>query len=327
MALLSPSAKSLISAFCGWMEEIKRASPRTVEAYRRDLTAMFAFFEAHVGEEMSADVWMRLTPSDVQSYLASCLAPQGRGVSAVHAHAKTSLNRHLSSLRSFAKWLGTHHGKPGIYMNTALVKVSGLKAPAPVPRALNPAQAWEAIEALAPPPATPTVAPEVRRNFALFITLYGLGLRISEALSLTRGQVVGQETLTVLGKGSKERQVPLPLPVQSALNQWLTASQDLPPEAPLFPGPSGHALTPRMAQKILQNLREELNLPSHLTPHALRHSFATHLLAAGAGLRDVQDLLGHKNLATTQRYLAADMKRLLEVYGQAHPLAHVRTRG
>ena len=150
--------------------------------------------------------------------------------------------------------------------------------------------------------------------------LYGLGLRISEALSLTRQDVAG-DTLIVTGKGSKQRSLPLPLPVKSALNQWIKASYGAAPHDPLFPNPQNKPLSPRFAQKILQQTREALNLPAHLTPHALRHSFATHLLEGGADLRTVQELLGHSQLATTQRYLAADVQRLLTVHGKSHPLA------
>lgn len=321
MPLLSPSAKTLISTFCGWMEDIRRASPRTVEAYRRDLTALFAFCESHRAEPLTATAFTTLQPEDIQAYLASKLAASRQAT----PRAKTTLNRHLSSLRAFTRFMAEHHGQRGQYANTALLGIRGLKAPAPVPRALNPAQAWRVIESFAPPPATPKVPPEVRRNFALFMLLYGLGLRISEALSLTRAtaeDTLQSEVLTITGKGNKQRQVPVPLPIQSALNQWLTACQHIGPAHPLFFGPSGQALTPRMAQKILQNLRESMGLPAHLTPHALRHSFATHLLAGGANLRDVQDLLGHKNLATTQRYLAADVQQLLRVHAAAHPLGH-----
>lgn len=321
---LSAPAKQLISQFCGHMEDIRRASPHTVEAYRRDLTALFLFLEKHTQTDLSTTTFSTLTQADVHAYLTFCLNPAKRVSMGQGPTAKASLNRHLSSLRAFAKWVAQHHTPP--VTNSALIGIIGLKAPTPVPRALNQPQAWTVIETLAPPPATPTTAPEIRRNFALFILLYGLGLRISEALTLTRQQAltaIRSEVLTVTGKGNKQRQLPLPLPVQSALNQWLTASQQQPPEGPLFFGPTGAALTPRMAQKILQNLREAHNLPAHLTPHALRHSFATHLLAGGANLRDVQDLLGHKNLATTQRYLALDVQRIIEVHATAHPLGHI----
>ncbi|RYG59937.1 MAG: tyrosine recombinase XerC [Alphaproteobacteria bacterium] len=305
----------LLQDYLTWLQDVRRTSPHTVVAYRRDLTALFAFLQAHTGNTVSENTFADLTPSDIQAYLASKLTPGGR-LNRGSANAKTSLNRQLSALRGFARWLSAHRGVG----NVSISRLHGLKTPAPVPKALNHEQAWQLLEELAPPPQAHTSTPEVRRNFALFITLYGLGLRISEALNLTRADVSG-DVLTVTGKGNKQRQLPMPLPVKSALNQWLKASNGQLPSAPLFPNPQGKALSPRFAQKILQHTREALNLPAHLTPHALRHSFATHLLEGGADLRTVQELLGHSQLATTQRYLAADVQRLLTVHTKSHPLA------
>ena len=311
----APAPNPLLADYLTWLSDVRRTSPHTVLAYRRDLTALFAFLQAHTGHTVTENTFTGLTPSDIQAYLASKLTPGGR-LNRASASAKTSLNRQLSALRGFSRWLSSHRG----VANAAISRLHGLKTPAPVPKALNHEQAWQLLEQLAPPPQAHTATPEVRRNFALFITLYGLGLRISEALALTRADVAG-DTLTVTGKGNKQRQLPLPLPVKSALNQWLKGSNGQPPHAPLFPNPQGKALSPRFAQKILQSTREALNLPAHLTPHALRHSFATHLLEGGADLRTVQELLGHSQLATTQRYLAADVQRLLTVHGKSHPLA------
>lgn len=306
-----------LADFCAWLADVKRMSPHTVAAYRRDLAPLFAFLQTHLGAPLTAASWPTVKPADVHSHLAARLT---------HHTAKTSLNRQLSALRTFTRWLAAKHG----LRNDALLTLRGLKAPAPTPKALNPAQAWNLLETLAPPPTGPQQTPLTqRRNFTLFIALYGLGLRISEALALTRGQVEG-ETLTITGKGNKQRVVPLPLPVRSAFQSWMVGTQHLPPDAPLFPShipaankpqPASHKpLTPRMAQRILQDLRAQLNLPAHATPHALRHSFATHLLHNGADLRTVQELLGHANLATTQRYLAADVGHLLAVHKKAHPL-------
>ena len=305
----------LLSEFITWLEDVRRTSPHTVKAYQRDLATLFIFLEKHSAKPLTPQTFTELTASDIQSYLAHRLTPHGR-LNRATTSAKTSLNRQLSALRSFCKWLNSHYG----VSNPSISKLHGLKTPSPIPKALNHDQAWQLLEELAPPPAAHTATRETRRNFALFITLYGLGLRISEALSLTRQDVSG-ETLIVTGKGNKQRSLPLPLPVRSALNQWLNAMHDLPPSAPLFPNPQGNPLSPRFAQKILQQTREALNLPAHLTPHALRHSFATHLLEGGADLRTVQELLGHSQLATTQRYLAADVQRLLTVHTKSHPLA------
>jgi integrase/recombinase XerC len=303
---------ALLPEYLTWLATTKRYSPHTVAAYQRDLTGILAFLQQHLGTAaLDAKAYHALTASDVQAYLAHRLRPDKTRAGA----AKTSLNRQLSALRSWAKWLQQAHG----LKNPHLQNLKGLKTPPPTPKALPQGQIWQLLEAMAPPPALHEATPTIRRNFALLLVLYGLGLRISEALSLTRADVHGN-LLTVVGKGQKTRQVPMPLPVQAALTPWLTASQHLPPTAALFDNGQGHALTPRFAQKLLQETREALGLPAHLTPHALRHSYATHLLANGADLRAVQELLGHAQLATTQRYLAADGARLLAVHQAAHPL-------
>jgi integrase/recombinase XerC len=319
-------------AFLSWLEGVRRTSPHTVAAYRRDLTEMVVFFTHHQPEHADniLGLMSQLTAAELQSYLAHKMRPSGGLASIGNGRgnaSKATLNRQLSALRTWARWLATEYG----IENEAIVHMRGLKTPPPVPKALTTTQAFSVLEAVAPPPVrsitgqTVEAARAQKRNLALLMVLYGLGLRISEALSLTRADVAG-EVITITGKGNKQRQVPLPLPVRSAINSWLTASHDATPETPLFPNARGKALTPRFAQKMIQNTREGLNLPAHATPHALRHSFATHLLHNGADLRTVQELLGHRQLATTQRYLAADTQRLLNVHDAAHPLAKIRTR-
>jgi integrase/recombinase XerC len=310
----STQAEKWLADFIGWLQNIRRYSPHTSAAYGRDLAALFLALQNHIGEPLSTTNWQTLTAADIHAALSPRLTR--------HHHAKTSLNRQLSSLRTFTKWLAATHN----ITNDKLLHLKGLKTPAPVPKALNPTQAWQLLETLAPPATGPQKLPlHHRRNFALIITLYGLGLRISEALALTRQQAQA-DTLTITGKGNKQRTVPLPLPVKSALNQWLTGTQFLPPEAPLFPNtlnpdnPHPKPLTARQAQLILKATREKLGLPAHATPHALRHSFATHMLHNGTDLRTVQELLGHANLGTTQRYLAADIQHLLATHKKAHPL-------
>lgn len=303
-----------LQAFLDHLTHNIRTSPHTVSSYGRDLTQMTAFLQKHTGEALTLARWQALKASDIHAYLAHRM--QG-------GMGKSSLNRQLSALRTFAAYMASHYGAA----NDKLQTIRGLKAPATPPKALNLNQTWQLLEQLSPPATAPQAMPLAqRRNFTLFLTLYGLGLRISEALSLTRAQAGGQ-TLTITGKGNKQRVVPLPLPVQSAFNSWLKATGHLPDEAPLFPNRLPDVptkglkpLTPRMAQKILAGLRVQLGLPAHATPHALRHSFATHLLHNGADLRTVQELLGHANLATTQRYLAADVQHLLNVHKRAHPL-------
>lgn len=314
----APATPALVGEFMAYLADVRAYSAHTVDAYGRDLTAMFGFWQEHLQANLTLQTLGTLQAEDVQAYLAHRLRPMG-GFEGRSASAKTSLNRQLSALRSFGAWLKLTHGCsiPGIS------NLRGLKAPAPTPKALNENQTFDLLGAIAPPPVraegdNPNRATQAR-NLALLMLLYGMGLRISEALGLSRADVAG-ETLRVVGKGNKERQIPLPLPVKSALQHWLAASHMLPPSAPLFPGPNGKALTPRSIQKLMQTTRTALGLPAHATPHALRHSFATHLLHGGADLRTVQELLGHAQLATTQRYLAHDMHHLLEAHAKAHPL-------
>jgi integrase/recombinase XerC len=312
-----PELPPLIEAFCAWLAEVRRYSPHTVAAYGRDLSAMFTFWEGHVQTAINLETLPTLQPEDIQAYLAHKLRPTG-GFEGPGAAAKTSLNRQLSALRSFGHWVHREHNTEV----AAFQNLRGLKAPAPVPRALNETQAFDLLSAVAPPPirgVDNVNRPTQARNLALLMALYGLGLRISEALALKRADAEA-EVLTITGKGNKQRQIPLPLPVRSAFHSWMVASHEAPPDAPLFTNPKGGQLTPRSAQKLLKGARESLGLPAHATPHALRHSFATHLLQGGADLRTVQELLGHAQLATTQRYLAHDMGHLLATHAKAHPL-------
>lgn len=299
--------------YIGWLETEKRYSPHTLAQYSRALSKFAEFMKLHKGEPLKQKHLAQITPADVQSFLAKCRLKDNL--------AASSVNAHLSAIRGWAKWAQIHHGIEASRLTT----LKNLKTPSPTPKALTQDQTWQVLETLAPPPTKPqSVSWQQRRNFTLMLTLYGLGLRISEALSLKRQDVQG-ESLRIVGKGNKEREIPLPLSVQSALQSWLNVRGDLPfvclePTSALFPNPQGQALTPRTAQRVLQSVRRQLNLPDHVTPHALRHTFATHLLHNGADLRSVQDLLGHANLATTQRYLAHDAKRLIELHTANHPL-------
>ena len=297
-----------VNDFLTFLKRVRRYSDHTVSAYQRDLDQFCTFLSEHLGaEDISDNHLENLTPDDVRAFLAHGKLKQEK--------KPTTLNRQLAAIRSWFNWLNQQEIK-----NDRLRVLKSLKVPNAAPRALSHDQTWELLSQVAPPPVAPQkVKWQERRNFALIMTLYGMGLRISEALSLTRKDVKNDQ-LTVRGKGNKERHIPIPLPVQSALNSWLNARAELPDSAPLFPNNRGEAMTPRTAQRILQGMRQQLGLPEHLTPHALRHSFATHLLEGGADLRSVQELLGHNSLATTQRYLAQDIKRLVDIHNKAHPL-------
>ncbi len=293
--------------FLNFLEKKKRYSPHTVAAYNRDLTAFSKFLSEYKGEEITKTVLLEVTPEDVRAFLAFGKMKEDKKPS--------TLNRRLAAIRSWYKWLYSQ----GVE-NDRLKVLRSLKMPESVPKALNRKQTWDLLEEASPPPIAPQqIKWQERRNFALIMILYGLGLRISEALSLTR-EDAKLGTLTVRGKGGKDRSIPIPLPVQSALNNWLNVRAEMRDNAPLFPNNRGSAMTPRTAQRIVANMRKKLGLPEHLTPHALRHSFATHLLEEGADLRSVQELLGHSSLATTQKYLAGDIRRLADVHHKAHPL-------
>jgi integrase/recombinase XerC len=298
---------NLVEDFLAHLAHTRRLSNHTLAAYRRDLTQFCHFLQEHTGAPVTKKTLGCTLPDDVRAFLAKGKMQQKK--------APTSLNRQLAAIRSWYKWLATQGIK-----NDRIRVLKSLKTPDAAPRALSNTQAWDMLTATAPPTIAPQETPLTqRRNFALLMVLYGLGLRISEALSLTRGDA-RHTHMIIRGKGKKERRLPVPLPVQSALNGWLNAQGNLPDTAPLFANNKGLPLSPRTAQRLIQKLRQELGLPSHLTPHALRHTFATHLLENGADLRSVQELLGHSSLATTQRYLAGDIKRLIDVHTRAHPL-------
>lgn len=300
--------QDIIEDFLAYLELERRMSLHTVAAYRRDLTDILAFLQQHRGDALTLADCKALDIRDMQAYLTVAMKS---GVS------KGTLNRRLSAWRSFFRFLYEAHN----IQNDAVLNMKGLKASAPVPRALKEDDAFKVLDIASPQAVNMSKAPfHERRNFMLFFMLYGMGLRISEALTLTRKDVQGAD-VRVLGKGDKTRIIPVPDIVRSALTSYLRARHSDPDDYPLFPGKSpDKPMTARAAQMALKSLREEFDLPAHLTPHALRHSFATHLLQNGSDVRTVQELLGHASLNTTQRYLAADIQYLKKVRAKAHPL-------
>ena len=249
-----------------------------------------------------------LKPRDFRAYLAD---RAGRGIKA------SSNNRALSVLRGFFRWLQRN----GLAENAALSGLRGPKSEKALPKALTAREAAAVVGEMEVQDADGWI---VRRDAALVLLLYGAGLRIGEALSLTRGEAPAkrQEALRVVGKGRKERIVPLLPLIPEAIHAYLAACPfEAPPEGPLFLGARGGPLRARLLQKTLQSLRRQLGLPETTTPHALRHSFATHLLADGGDLRAIQELLGHASLSTTQRYTAVDASSILAVYDKSHPRA------
>jgi len=289
----------------------RRMSPKTVEAYERDVRQFLGFLTEHTGEQPTLKSLAAIEPRDVRAFMAS---RRGEGI------GSRSLMRSLAGARSFARFLERNgKGKVG-----ALSAVRAPKIPKTLPKPLTAASAKRLVD-------TDLRAGEERepwvlaRDAAVLALLYGSGLRISEALGLTREAVPAPgkgDVITVRGKGNKARMVPvLPQVLQAIAEYVALCPYDLPDQGPIFVGARGGPLSPRILQLTMARLRGALGLPETATPHALRHSFATHLLARGGDLRAIQELLGHASLSTTQIYTAVDTERLLEVYRSAHPRA------
>ena len=295
------------AAFLDWLGGERRASPLTVEAYAADIAAFLRFLTPHLGGEPDAVALAGLRPADIRAWLAAQTA-EGQG--------NATRARHLSAVRSFFRYLLRRHGID----NPALRLIATPRSKRPVPKALVPVQACAVAEDIGEMSESAAMQ---ARDAALFTLLYGCGLRIAEALALDvrDAPLGGDAVLRVVGKGSKERVVPVLPAVREAIAAWLRLHPDRHPDSPLFLGARGKRLDPAVAQRTMREFRRLHGLPEHATPHALRHSFATHLLAGGADLRAIQDLLGHASLSTTQRYTDVDTTRLMEVWRKAHPRA------
>lgn len=294
--------------FLAWLAEERRASPLTVIAYTQDIDGFLGFITTHLGAEPDLPSLQTLRQADFRAWLAA---------SAAQGAANATRARRLSAIRSFYRYLARRHA----IANPAPTLLGTPRARPPAPRALSPANARAASIG-----AGTHVADAFRatRDTALFTLLYGCGLRIAEALSLDvrDAPLPGSAApLRVTGKGNKERRVPVLPAIRTAMAAWLAEYQPTTATAPLFPGAKGNRLNPGVAQRAMRDLRRAANLPEHATPHALRHSFATHLLSGGADLRSIQELLGHASLGTTQRYTTVDEARLLEVWQRTHPRA------
>jgi len=299
-------AADAVAAFLDWMARTRQASPRTVTAYGSDLGAFIAFLTGHLGHEPWLADLGALTQAELRAWLAH---EAGSGnVNATRA-------RHLSAVRSLFRFLARHRG----VINPAPGLLGTPRARPPVPRALTPAQALTVAHDIG---EATDMAWVQARDIALFTLLYGAGLRINEALLLDVRSVPDQAaTLLIQGKGGKQRLVPLLPAVHQALAAWVRLHPDRRPDSPLFLGVKGARLTARVAQRTMETFRAIAGLPAHATPHALRHSFATHLLAGGADLRSIQELLGHASLSTTQRYTSVDPAQLQAIWHRTHPRA------
>lgn len=312
--LVFPQAASDLSCEAqAWVQHLaaqRRVSPLTVDAYTRDLTQFFSFLTDHLGQLPSLSAFAELKPADLRAFMAK---RRGQGVES------RSLMRALAALRSFAR----HLEREGKGQAAAFVAVRSPKIARSLPKPISARAAIDMMD-------VSTRAGETRepwilaRDAAVIGLLYGAGLRISEALSIRRKDAPNakSDSVTVIGKGSKTRSVPVIRPVFEAIEAYLNlCPYTLSADGPLFVGAKGGPLSPRIIQLAVEHLRGALGLPDSATPHALRHSFATHLLANGGDLRAIQELLGHASLSTTQIYTAVDGARLMEAWRSAHPRA------
>lgn len=280
----------------------KRRSEHTRRAYIAGAERFCAFLSRHHGGAVDAAMLAALTPNDLRAYLATRRA-EGLG--------NASAARELSALRGFLRFVGGS--------NASVPQMRGPRVKKGLPRPVAPAEAMQLAQDVADGARQGWVG---ARDFALLLLLYGAGLRIGEALALTGGALPLGETLRVTGKRGKTRIVPILPAVAAAVARYAAACPwPIGKEAPLFLGARGGPLQPGVVRASVRSARRALGLPERTTPHALRHSFATHLLAGGADLRSLQELLGHASLASTQIYTAVDAAHLLDVYRSAHPRA------
>jgi integrase/recombinase XerC len=301
----SEDLRAAIGLWIGWLAGERRASAHTVAAYGRDLAFFLDFLTLHLGSLPGLAAIGGLSPADFRAYLAH------RANEGVQSSSRA---RALSVLRGFVRFLQ----RRGLASTGALAVLRGPKLPAGVPKPLAVDDAVAAVGAVA------DLAGDWqgKRDAAVLALLYGCGLRLSEALGLARAAAPLGEMLTVAGKGGKQRQLPVLPAVRAAVAEYVEACpHPLPKDGPLFVGVRGGPLGSRHLQRQMAALRGFLGLPETATPHALRHSFATHLLAGGGDLRAIQELLGHASLSTTQRYTTVEAERLLAVYDAAHPRA------
>jgi integrase/recombinase XerC len=290
----------------GWLRDlgaVRRLAARTLEAYRRDLGQFVTFLASHTGGAVSLATLRDMRAADLRAFMA---VRRQDGVEA------RSLARALSAIKSFFRYLE----REGVLSIEALNTLRTPRTRKSLPKALTVREAKAAIATTDEMEDRPWVA---ARDMAVLSLCYGAGLRISEALGLSRADVEGP-TLRVTGKGGKTRLVPIIEPVRQAIEAYLKLCPfTLTPIQPMFRGVKGGVLSPRLLQARMVQLRSALGLPPGATPHALRHSFATHLLGRGGDLRAIQELLGHASLSTTQIYTAVDTERLLDAYRAAHP--------
>jgi integrase/recombinase XerC len=303
---LSPALGASLAQWLQQLQALEGAATNTIEAYRRDVARYLKFLSAHRGGADGLAGIATTSQTDLRAWMAE---ERKRGLSA------RSLARALSAVKGFTAWAADRIGADA----TTVLSARGPKVRRKLPRPLSEDGAATLLDDIGSDAREDWVA---ARDTAIVTLLYGLGLRISEALSLTGADHPLPETLRINGKGGKTRLVPVVPVAARAVKDYVTlCPHDLGPDEPLFRGARGGPVNPRLIQGAMERARLRLGLPATATPHALRHSFATHLLSAGGDLRAIQELLGHASLSTTQGYTAVDAARLMEVYEKAHPRA------
>ncbi|MFU8835257.1 tyrosine recombinase XerC [Roseovarius autotrophicus] len=302
--MISAAARDALQTWLATQKALEGASDHTIDAYGRDLRAFLTFMCAHHGGAQGLAALARITTADMRAFMAH---ERGAGL------GPRSLARRLSAVKSFYRWLAEREG----FEPTTVLSARSPKFTRKLPRPLSVGAAQEVIDMSGEHATEPWIA---ARDQAVVTLLYGCGLRISEALGLTGAALPMAEVLRITGKGGKERIVPVIAPARAAVMAYIRLCPfPITATSPLFYGTRGGALGARPVQKLMARVRAQLGLPATATPHALRHSFATHLLNAGGDLRTIQELLGHASLSTTEAYTGVDTARLMEVYARTHP--------
>jgi integrase/recombinase XerC len=304
--MISPAARDALEGWLASSRALNGTAENTLTAYRTDVVDFIAFLTEYTGEAQGLAPLARITVPDMRAWMARV---RSGGASA------RSLARKLSAVKSFYRWLSEREG----FEPTAVLSTRAPKFQKKLPRPLSEDAAREMIDTVGQQAQKDWVG---ARDMAVVTLLYGCGLRISEALSLTGRDLPLGEVIRIVGKGGKERVVPvLPIARQAVARYVQQCPFEMAPDAPVFRGARGGALNPRLVQKVTEQARMQLGLPATATPHAMRHSFATHLLSAGGDLRAIQELLGHASLSTTQAYTSVDTVHLMKVYEATHPKA------
>jgi integrase/recombinase XerC len=312
----APTLAAARDAWHDWLKSERRLAGHTLIAYEHDVAGFLGFMTTYLGADVTLEELAKLKPAEFRAWLAE---------KARSGAARSSTARAFSSVRSFFRFLD----KRGFASNASIGAIQTPKLPHAIPKALNERDMNELLDASDLESREAWIE---LRDSAVLLLLYGAGLRIGEALAFTKGTVEtllaeSQDTLSITGKGNKTRLVPLLPQAIEALAAYRDACpflKVLPAHHAFFLGARGGPLDPAIVQKRVRDLRMQLGLADSVTPHALRHSFATHLLGAGGDLRTIQELLGHASLSTTQRYTDVDAARLTEVYRAAHPRAKGR---